>query len=210
MKIDQNAEKSPGDLRWFAVTQTHKKTKKTKQNKNNNQLTLVLKTLCVKKTIIKIRLLHIQPKIHSQKYARGTDHIAELSKTRFLLSEFLSIARKTYNKLTYKIFFPHEFFCCTNILVSLHLSTNMSLQFQCFIYFLLGNKFRLCYCCNYGVNFICLIGIVLLAHPFFFFLCSLIFLSHLVNCPVGWGCRIHRLHLCRGVRPHPTSVLIWH
>ena len=21
-------------------------------------------------------------------------------------------------------------------------------------------------------------------------------------CPVGWGCRIHWLHLCRGVRPH--------
>ena len=21
------------------------------------------------------------------------------------------------------------------------------------------------------------------------------------SCPVGWGCRIHRLHLCRGVRP---------
>ena len=21
------------------------------------------------------------------------------------------------------------------------------------------------------------------------------------RCPVGWGCRIHRLHLCRGVRP---------
>ena len=20
-------------------------------------------------------------------------------------------------------------------------------------------------------------------------------------CPVGWGCRIHRLHFCRGVRP---------
>ena len=28
------------------------------------------------------------------------------------------------------------------------------------------------------------------------------------HCPVGWGCRIHRLHLCRGVRPPPpTSVL---
>ena len=27
------------------------------------------------------------------------------------------------------------------------------------------------------------------------------------NCPVGWGCRIHRLLLCRGVRPPPTSVL---
>ena len=26
-------------------------------------------------------------------------------------------------------------------------------------------------------------------------------------CPVGWGCRIHRLLLCRGVRPLPTSVL---
>ena len=21
------------------------------------------------------------------------------------------------------------------------------------------------------------------------------------SCPVGWGCRIHQLHLCRGVRP---------
>ena len=26
-------------------------------------------------------------------------------------------------------------------------------------------------------------------------------------CPVAWGCRIHRLLLCRGVRPSPTSVL---
>ena len=26
-------------------------------------------------------------------------------------------------------------------------------------------------------------------------------------CPVGWGCRIHRLLLCRGVRLPPTSVL---
>ena len=24
---------------------------------------------------------------------------------------------------------------------------------------------------------------------------------HNLNCPVGWGCRIHRLLLCRGVRP---------
>ena len=23
--------------------------------------------------------------------------------------------------------------------------------------------------------------------------------------PVGWGYRIHRLHLCRGVRPHPNQ-----
>ena len=26
-----------------------------------------------------------------------------------------------------------------------------------------------------------------------------------VYCPVGWGCRIHRLHLCIGVRPHPKE-----
>ena len=26
-------------------------------------------------------------------------------------------------------------------------------------------------------------------------------------CPVGWGCRIHKLPLCRGVRPLPTRVL---
>ena len=30
-------------------------------------------------------------------------------------------------------------------------------------------------------------------------------------CPVGWGCRIHRLLLCRGVRPPPQRVSwIWH
>ena len=28
-----------------------------------------------------------------------------------------------------------------------------------------------------------------------------------LSCPVGWGCRIHRLLLCRGVRPFLTSVL---
>ena len=27
-----------------------------------------------------------------------------------------------------------------------------------------------------------------------------VFLS--ITSPVGWGCRIHRLHFCRGVRPH--------
>ena len=27
------------------------------------------------------------------------------------------------------------------------------------------------------------------------------------RCPVGWGCRIHWLHLCRGVRPLPMSIL---
>ena len=25
------------------------------------------------------------------------------------------------------------------------------------------------------------------------------------DCPVGWGCRIHRLLLCRGVRPPPNE-----
>ena len=35
--------------------------------------------------------------------------------------------------------------------------------------------------------------------------------STFVNCPVGLGCRIHRLHLCRRVRTQPTWVsLIWH
>ena len=28
-----------------------------------------------------------------------------------------------------------------------------------------------------------------------------------VYCPVGWDCRIHWLHLCRGVRHPPMSVL---
>ena len=34
------------------------------------------------------------------------------------------------------------------------------------------------------------------------------FLTHRLPCPVGWVCRINRLHLCRVVRPPPqTSVL---
>ena len=32
-------------------------------------------------------------------------------------------------------------------------------------------------------------------------------ISPIVVCPVGWDCRIHRLLLCRGVTPPPTSVL---
>ena len=27
----------------------------------------------------------------------------------------------------------------------------------------------------------------------------------IIGCPVGWGCRIHRLLLCRGVRPPPNG-----
>ena len=29
-------------------------------------------------------------------------------------------------------------------------------------------------------------------------------------CPVGWGCRIHRLHLCKGVRPPPNRCPIYY
>ena len=31
--------------------------------------------------------------------------------------------------------------------------------------------------------------------------------ASLSDCPIGWGCRIHRLLLCRGVKPLPMSVL---
>ena len=32
-----------------------------------------------------------------------------------------------------------------------------------------------------------------------------------VYCPIGWGCRIHRLHLCREVKLPPQKVSwIWH
>ena len=35
----------------------------------------------------------------------------------------------------------------------------------------------------------------------------IILTSQIIACPVSWGCRIHWLHLCRGVRPPITSVL---
>ena len=33
---------------------------------------------------------------------------------------------------------------------------------------------------------------------------------YLLYCPVGWGFRIHLLHLYRGVRPHQRVSWIWH
>ena len=39
---------------------------------------------------------------------------------------------------------------------------------------------------------------------------TLVVLFNQYLCPVGWDCRIHRLHFCRGVR-HPQWVSwIWH
>ena len=37
-------------------------------------------------------------------------------------------------------------------------------------------------------------------------------LIYLSICPVGWGCRIYQLHLCRGVRPPPPTCIscLWH
>ena len=29
--------------------------------------------------------------------------------------------------------------------------------------------------------------------------------SKTLGCPVGWGCKMHRRHLCRGVRPLPNE-----
>ena len=34
-------------------------------------------------------------------------------------------------------------------------------------------------------------------------------LSSMHSSPVGWVCRIRRLHLCRGANPCPMSLLIW-
>ena len=33
------------------------------------------------------------------------------------------------------------------------------------------------------------------------------FCTYALKCPypIGWGCRIYRLHLCRGVRPPPNK-----
>ena len=31
---------------------------------------------------------------------------------------------------------------------------------------------------------------------------------HLKNSPVGWGCRIHKLNLCSGVRPPPPMSIM--
>ena len=33
--------------------------------------------------------------------------------------------------------------------------------------------------------------------------------QQLFNCPVGWGCRIHRIHVCRWVRPHQRVSWIY-
>ena len=43
-----------------------------------------------------------------------------------------------------------------------------------------------------------------------FFIISLHFIPN-NTCPVSWGCRIHQLHLCRGVKtPAQQASWIWH
>ena len=41
----------------------------------------------------------------------------------------------------------------------------------------------------------------------FICICCITVLSY---CPVGWGCRIHQLYLCSGVRPLQWVSWIWH
>ena len=50
---------------------------------------------------------------------------------------------------------------------------------------------------------------ILNTHVFFLPVLNSMIYFHCSFCPVGWGCRKHWLHLCRGVRPPPTSVLIY-
>ena len=56
--------------------------------------------------------------------------------------------------------------------------------------------------CNYKTSSLCYITISYLYHKSIFSLMTVIelLLLLLLLCPVGWGCRIHWLHLCRGLR----------
>ena len=37
------------------------------------------------------------------------------------------------------------------------------------------------------------------------FLLTFFIIYQISDCPVGWGCRIHCLHFCKGVRPSPKE-----
>ena len=52
---------------------------------------------------------------------------------------------------------------------------------------------------DYQVHFTTMVITLLLNHPY------LLTVHNTINCPVGWGCRIHRLLLWRGVRPPNES-----
>ena len=53
----------------------------------------------------------------------------------------------------------------------------------------------------------CLVFYISSLHSLIVIICLLLFQPSTQNniCPVGWGCRIHRLHLCSWVRPLPKK-----
>ena len=71
--------------------------------------------------------------------------------------------------------------------------------------FFLSVLFALIFCWIFQKSELCLYFLFL--KPFISPTQQLTVLIQIVHCPVGWGCRIHRLFLCRGVRPPPASVL---
>ena len=100
-------------------------------------------------------------------------------------------------KFQYLVHFPsgssslpsHVVLCsfCTNLLHSL------------IIWFMVSSIFYF----RYHITYICYFVapyLFSLSHSWYLWY-LLVTWNHIV-CPVGWGCRIHQLHLCRGVR-HP-------
>ena len=41
---------------------------------------------------------------------------------------------------------------------------------------------------------------------YYSFVFGCIYQTLYIGCPVGWGCRMHRLNLCRGMRPSPSVL----
>ena len=109
------------------------------------------------------------------------------------------------------LFFIYWFFLRTFLSVF-----SFFLSFHVFSLFYVGFSWVFFYFCSFFLSFILSFFFCFSCLPLFFSLLPssvLYFYSYVTAtqnlfCLVGWGCRIHWLHLCRGVDPPPlTSVL---
>ena len=77
-------------------------------------------------------------------------------------------------------------YVCVYTYTHTHIHTYVHKHTHIYIYIYIYNacvSFCVCVCACIGVHIYIYIYI------------------YILDCPVGWGCRIHWLHLCRGVRP---------
>ena len=104
-------------------------------------------------------------------------------------------------QLNYLLFFFHSLFS-SSFSLYVYSSSFLSYCLQHVLYFHLSPSLPFQVFLPIFFSFYSFLSV---SPPSIYLFLSLLTSSLLLSCPVNWGCRIHWLHLCRGVRPPPHT-----